>query len=126
MSRIILAASPEYNVNRLNLNSELDSLIHVQFYNAGIQNRQIQEYSVEVDSGFTRKIFRVEVTPKFPKTLFHFRLHKSLYPYGITVPGRVHFPERDMDLYIYSNKTVLRTIRFITNNDIDSTFNGER
>ena len=125
VSGIILAASPEYHVNRLNLNSELDSLIHIQFYNAGIQNSQIREYSIEVDSAFTRKTFRVEVPSRFHKTLFHFRLHKNLYPYGVTVPGRIHFPERDMDLYIYSNETVLRTIRFITNNDIDSTFNGE-
>lgn len=124
LSGIILAASPEYYVNRLNLNSELDSLIHVQFYNAGIQNLQIREYSVEVDSTFTRKIFRVEVPSQFHKTLFHFRLHKNLYPYGITVPGRVHFPERDMDLYIYSNGTILRTIRFITNNEVNSTLNG--
>lgn len=105
---------------RLNYKTELDSLLQLRFYQAGIKDEQISLYSIDVDTIFSRKVYRIEVPRGFSKTSFHFNLHKELFQYDMRVPGRIHFPERNMDLYIYGYDSILRTIRLITKQETDS------
>lgn len=114
MSGIILASTPAYKNHTLESDAQLDEIILTHLKNASISADEISVYEVEVDSNLTRKIYYAEVPPSFTKTVFHVDLHKALYPFGFKTPTRVHFPERDMDLYIYGNNTVQRTIRLIT------------
>lgn len=99
---------------------QLDSLLNIHFQEALIMPGQIRTTVIRNDSILARKIFRVRVPSRFSKTLFHFDLHKDLHRYDIEVPARVQLPNRDMDIYVYSQNTVLRTIRLTTDTDLDT------
>jgi hypothetical protein len=120
VSGIILAASPDYKNYQIQSVRELDSLLNVHLQDAQIKAEQIRVSSITVDTIFIRKEYRIEVPSKFSKTLFHVDLHKDLFNYNIEAPAKVHFPSLDMDIYIYDQGTVLRTIRLSTNPELDS------
>lgn len=122
VSGIILAASPEVKNYSIENTRQLDSLLNVHFQDALILPEQIRTTNIRMDSVFTRKIFRIRVPSPFSKTIFHFGLHDDLEKYDIEVPARVHLPSRDMDIYIYDQGTVLRTIRLTTDNELDSLY----
>jgi hypothetical protein len=126
ISGIILAASPSYKIYAIESNRQLDSLINLHLQNARILPQQMQVSHIIIDSTFARKEYRVEVPSRFSKTLFHAALDKDLYRYNISAPAKVHFPSRDMDIYIYNKGTVLRTIRLTTDPDLDSLYTGEQ
>jgi len=98
----------------LNISSGIDSLLTDHFEQHLIPSTSVRKYNIEVDSTFTRTVYRVAVPPTFSKTMFHFELHQNLLRYNIESPARVIFPERDMNIYIYDNNTILSTIRLIT------------
>lgn len=102
--------------------AELDSLIHVQLEKSLIYPAHIRVNEVGIDSVFTRKVYWVRVPQRFSKTVFHLSLHKALYKYDFQTPANVHFPARDMDIYIYGNSTVFGTIRLITDASLDSIY----
>lgn len=114
VSGIILISTPAYKRQTLESDEQLDEIIMAHFEIAAIPADKIRIYEIEVDSILTRKTYHVSVPPRFTKTVFHVDLHKALYPFGYRIPARVHFPERDMNLYVYGNNTVQRTIRLIT------------
>lgn len=120
VSGIILAASPDYKSYRIENTRELDSLLSVHLQDAQIKAEQIRVSGIKIDTIFTRKAYRIEVPSRFSKTLFHVDLHKDLFKYDIQAPAKVHFPSHDMDIYIYDQGTVLRTIRLTTNPELDS------
>ena len=120
ISGIILAASPDYKNYRLENPRELDSLLNVHMQNARLNSEQIRISNIRIDTIFTRKEYRIEVPSRFSKTLFHVDLNKDLTKYDMEAPAKVHFPSRDMDIYVYSNGTVLRSIRLTTNPELDS------
>ncbi|MEQ8523573.1 hypothetical protein [Gracilimonas sp.] len=120
VSGIILAASPEFKSYRLENTRELDSLLNVHIQDARINPNQIRVSSIRIDTIFTRKEYRIEVPSRFSKTLFHVDLHKDLFKYDMEAPAKVHFPSHDMDIYVYHQGTVLRTIRLTTNPELDS------
>ncbi|MAO64012.1 MAG: hypothetical protein CL666_03345 [Balneola sp.] len=120
ISGIILASTPAPTFQRLDNFGELDSLLQVQFQESRILSSQIRTSTVHVDSNLTRKEFRIEVPSRFSKTLFHVHLDKKLTPYGLDTPARVHFPSRDMDIFLYYNNTILRTLRLTTDTDLDT------
>ncbi len=125
VSGFILAASPSYKIYTIENNQQLDSLISFHLQYSRIMPQQMRVSNIIIDTTFARKEYRVEVPSRFSKTLFHAALDKDLYRYDITAPAKVHFPSRDMDIYIYHTGTVLRTIRLTTNPDLDSLFVGE-
>ncbi|MCP9292346.1 MULTISPECIES: hypothetical protein [Gracilimonas] len=120
VSGIILAASPDYKNYQIENARELDSLLNVHIQDAQIKAEQIRVSSIRIDTIFTRKEYRIEVPSRFSKTLFHVDLHKDLFKYDMQAPAKVHFPSHDMDIYIYDQGTVLRSIRLTTNPELDS------
>lgn len=122
VSGVILSASSPYKNFRLEDGQQLDSLIQLHMQDAKIQPSQYRVRSVKIDTVFTRKEYRIEVPSRFSKTLFHLDLDQSLDRYEIDAPAKVHFPSRDMDIYVYSNGTVLRSIRLTTEPELDSLY----
>lgn len=118
LSGIILAYSPSYVSNNITTEAELDSLIQLSFEDAKLQSNQVRIFTVEMDSNFSRKVYRIQVPSSFSKTSFHLELHKRFYSIGLETPSRVVFPERDMNIYITNEGTVFRTLRFITDDDV--------
>lgn len=114
ISGAIFVATPPYTPKFLNISSGIDSLLTDHFEQHLIPSTSVRKYNIEVDSTFTRTVYRVAVPPTFSKTMFHFELHQNLLRYNIESPARVIFPERDMNIYIYDNNTILSTIRLIT------------
>jgi len=102
---------------KLSSQSQLDSLILQAAYDFSLgPNVRIQ--TIEVDSVFTRKNYRISVPPGFSKTSFHMHLHRKLYPFQAKIHGNVHFPERNLDLHILYNNTVHRSIFVRTDSDL--------
>ncbi len=120
VSGIILAASPAYHNYSIQNTRQLDSLLNVQIQDSRIFPDQIRVSNIRIDTIFTRKEYRIRVPSGFSKTLFHIDLHKTLNQYEIETPAKINFPSRDMDIYIYNDGTVLRTIRLTTDRDLDS------
>ncbi|GAB5409468.1 MAG: hypothetical protein BalsKO_18330 [Balneolaceae bacterium] len=114
LSGIIIAYSPTFIPNKITSEAELDSLILLTFDDSNLRNNQVRTFTIELDSSFSRKIYRVMVPPSFSKTSFHLDLHKRFHPLGLTTPSRVVFPESDMNIYIEYKSTIFRTIRLIT------------
>lgn len=114
LSGIILAATPPYQSTRIKNAAELDSLIYLSFGDADFLNNQIRTYNIPLDKVFSRKVYRVQVPPTFSKTGFHIKLHQRMKPFGFDTPSRVVFPDRDMNIFLTYEGTVIRTIRLIT------------
>ncbi|WP_142453264.1 hypothetical protein [Gracilimonas mengyeensis] len=124
ISGIILASAPEKKALYIESPSHLDSLINDQIFQTQIRSPQIYAYQVKVDSGLYRKVYEIDVPSRFSKTLFHINLHKQLHKYGAETPAEMHFPERDMDIYVYYHDSVQRIIRLMTDTDLDTTQTG--
>lgn len=120
ISGIILAASPARVSLKLQNVQQIDSLLNLQLQSAQINPSQIQITSVSVDTILLRKNYWVKVPSRFTKTYFHIQLHDTFNPYGIHTPAKVHFPSKDMDIYVYYNDAVLRKIRLTTDRDLDT------
>lgn len=120
ISGIILAASPAPVTYKLQDFNAVDSLLNIQIQNALIIPDQIQTTKISADTVFTRKNYRIEVPSRFSKTMFHLKLHNEFNLYGIQTPAKVHFPSKDMDIFLYYNDTVLRKIRLTTDPDLDT------
>ncbi len=116
LSGIIYAYTPPFVANKITTEAQLDSLIQLSFNDANIGANQIRTFNVEIDSSFSRKVYRVRVPSSFSKTSFHLELHKRLQPLGLHTPSRIVFPEKDMNIYIEHKGTIFRTVRFITEN----------
>lgn len=119
VSGVILASSNPKEISRLQQIDQIDSLINVQLTNHLVLPAQVRTSTVRVDTLLNRKIYRVRVPSRFSKTMFHIDLNKELSPYGIDSPARISFPSRDMNIYVYSFDTVLRTIHLTTDTDLD-------
>lgn len=114
LSAIILTATPPVVEKKIYTHAQLDSLIQLSFTEASIRPDQIRAFDVEIDTSFSRKVYRIRVAPSFSKTSFHLKLHKRFYDLGLDTPTRVVFPERDMNIYFSYNDTIIRTVRLIT------------
>lgn len=122
ISGIILAATPEKTIYRLESTNQLDSLISSHINNSQILPVQIRTSTVRIDTSFIRKEHRIRVPTRFSKTLFHVGLHKDLQKYDVDVPAIVKFPSRDMHIYMYHEDTVIRTLRLTTDPKLDTLF----
>lgn len=118
LSGIIYAYTPKYIPNNVTTEAQLDSLIRLTLEDANILPAQIRTFNVEIDTSFTRKVYRVRVPSSFSKTSYHLELHKEFYPLGLSTPTRVVFPEQDMNIYIVNDDTIFRTIRLITDSEL--------
>lgn len=99
---------------KLQNQQQIDSLITVTIADFNIPIEQVRTSTIEHDSVFHRKTYRINVYPGFSKTSFHYTLHKKLYPLGIETFGQVIFPEKDLRLHLLYNDTIQRSV-FIEN-----------
>lgn len=120
ISGVILAASPSHKNYNLDTTAQLDSLLNVHIHNSQITRPQVRVSSIQVDTVLTRKEYRLRVPSRFSKTMFHIGLHQDLNRFDIETPAKINFPSRDMHIYVYSEGTVLRTLRLTTDTDLDT------
>ncbi len=125
VSGVILAYSPGTQKINHNAADDLDSLIVSHFVNNSVIGDNFRTYRIEVDTNFTRMVYRVPVPPAFSKTMFHMNLHSSLQKYDIETPARVIFPERNMNIYVHQDGIIRSTIRLITTEPEKKEENGE-
>lgn len=124
ISGIILAAAPRHEEVYIKNTRQLDSLINDQIFQTEIRSPQIRVFQVPVDSSLYRKVYRIKVPSRFSKTMFHIDLNSALQKYGLETPAKLHFPEGDMDIYVYYDDSIQRTIRLITDTDLDTVIIG--
>lgn len=120
ISGVILAGSPAYKNSSLENTQQLDSLINMHIHNSMITPSQVRRTNIQVDTVFTRKIYRLRVPSRFSKTMFHIDLHNDLNRFGIESPAKINFPSRDMHIYVSSEGTVLRTLHLTTDPSLDT------
>ena len=113
-SVLILSFTPPYKDHTLELNGGLDSLIVREFQMNQIPENRYRRYDIDVDSVFSRTVYRVQVPPSFSKTMFHYNLHNQLLSYELSVPAKVILPGNDMNIYILERGTTRSTIRLLT------------
>lgn len=94
----------------------IDSLVREVVSVHESQTNRVRYSSVKMDSSFSRSVTSIYTPPSFSKTSFHFDLQTQLQPYGIELPGRVHFPDRDMDIHLLYKGTIWHTVRLISDN----------
>ncbi|MFU8812052.1 MAG: hypothetical protein ACNA78_03735 [Balneolaceae bacterium] len=90
--------------------AQLDELINAVFEEHRLPKETMRIQTVQIDSLFERKIYRVPVAPSHSKTDIHLSLHEKLRPYGVNLYGAVEFPERNLHLHVRYNGTIHRTI----------------
>lgn len=95
--------------------SEIDSLITLTLDQYQLTSNQVRVSTVEIDSLFSRKIYRIEIPATFSKTSFHYALHQNIWPYEATTVAQVQFPERDLRIHVLINDKVHRSL-FIQSN----------
>ncbi|WP_069132583.1 hypothetical protein [Rhodohalobacter halophilus] len=106
---LLLNSSP-LESKKLTHSSQIDSLITESLRDFNIPPSQVRKRTVEIDSTFSRSVYTVRVAPNFSKTTLHYTLHKSLWPFNVRTAGRVHFPERDLNVHFLYNDRVVRTL----------------
>ena len=108
---IILASTTSESGPRLRSLAETDTIIVDELTKFNIEQEQIERHPVQVDSNFTRWIYRVNVSPHLSKTHLHTSLHERLHEMEVSSPARIYFPGKEMDIHLSYNNTVIRTIK---------------
>lgn len=106
----LLLSSDTSTTKTLQSFSYADSLLQRTFKQFNINDDQITQVHHEVDSGFVRKEYIVEVSPTFSKTQFHADLNRTLYPYDVKTPARIDLDNQFMSIYVYYRDAVIRNI----------------
>lgn len=104
--------------------AQVDSLIEKQFSRFNIDNEQVLTNSTRIDSNFSRKTYTVGLPYRFSKTQFHAELNSFLYPYNITTPAQVTFPEKNLNIHLSYQETVIRTISLQTDPELSMAINN--
>lgn len=118
ISGYMLFRTSEGATRHLQSFAEADSLIELELANFSIGEEQINRTSVQLDTSFSRKIYRVDLPEGFSKVQLHAELNQLFYPYGVAMPARVTFPEEDMQIHLEYKQTVIRTIELRTDPDL--------
>lgn len=116
----MLIYTPQQNGDRISNFAQLDSVITSSMADHNIRPDQWRVSSTDVDSIFVRKTYRVRVPLHFSKTLFHYDLNRRIYGSDYLSPSRVTLPDNDIDIFLYKDQTIVRTIRMETDRDLDS------
>ena len=118
LTGILLFVIPSTSSNSINDLSDLNEVIDLAIEEAGLDADSFRKSIIEIDSSFSRTVYRINVPSNFSKTSFHLALHHELIKVDIECPAKFTFPEENMDIHIYYNDTVFRTIRLITDEEI--------
>jgi hypothetical protein len=102
--------------------AQTDTLISRELSEFNIKPVQIQVHTLKVNNTFHRKIYDISLPPGFSKTYLHADLARKLDPYDVKTPARLHLSDSDMDIELYYQGTVIRTLKLKT----DTAFNMHR
>lgn len=116
LSTILLGTLPTPPAKQAADLQDLEEIIQRSFEDFGILNQR--KSTIEIDSTFSRLVYRARVSPEFSKTSFHLDLQHQLHEYSMEVPSKVIFPEEDMNIHVVANNTIFVTIRLITDKSI--------
>lgn len=114
----LLVITPAADTQSLQRLTQADSLLQRTLGDYNVSKGQVRTSSTQIDSNFTRIVHTVYVPPGFSKTQFHASLKQRLAPYGVAVPAKVIFPDRDMHIQFDYNDTIIRTVKLITDEDL--------
>ncbi|TNE70805.1 hypothetical protein EP331_11105 [bacterium] len=95
----------------------IDSLIVNELSSYSIKNKQIKSKTVKTGD-FKRVNYEVRIPGKLSKTQIHTDIHYKLNELGISTPAKLKLPERDLNIFVYVDGTVIRSIQLVT----DTTF----
>lgn len=118
VSMLLLAFTPPAPVSFLKNLEQADSLIVHDLKKFGVAEQQIDVKSVLANSGLTRKVYSVSVPEGLSKTQLHLELAKSFYPYDISAPAKIVFPQKDVTIHLVYNQTIVRTVSLETDPDL--------
>lgn len=104
----------------LKTTAQLDSLIMQTTFDFRIPAEQIRVQTIRHDSLFHRKIYTLYVPERFSKTTFHHHMNARLFPLGVSIFGEVQFPEENLDLTLVYKNNVHRSIRILTDEELQS------
>ncbi|WP_142713940.1 hypothetical protein [Fodinibius sediminis] len=114
----MLVVSSKTPSRQLQSLAEADSLIEYELANFSISSNQVNQVSIDIDSSFSRKIYKVDLPPGFSKTQLHAELNRTFHPLGISTPALVTFPDQKMQIHLRYEGTIVRTITLNTNQDL--------
>lgn len=114
----LLAIAPSGETQSLQNFGQADSLLQRTLADYNVSNGQVSTSSTQIDSNFTRIVHTVYVPPGFSKTQFHASLQQRLAPYGVALPAKVIFPDKDMHIQFDYYDSIIRTVKLITDEDL--------
>jgi hypothetical protein len=118
----LLSYLPSTQSRHLKDIAQTDTLISRELSDFNIKPAQIHVHTLKVNNTFHRKIYDISLPPGFSKTYLHADLTRKLDPYDVKTPARLHLTDNDMDIELYYDGTVIRTLKLKT----DTTFNMHR
>ena len=118
LSALLLWQSEPVVQKRLQSVANLDSILSSVFEEAGLTDAQWQKQTVQIDSLFSRNIYRVRVAPGFSKTTLHYSLQQAVWPYRVSTIGRVEFPARTLYLHFMVNDNILSSVIIFDDPDL--------
>ncbi|MDX1590513.1 MAG: hypothetical protein R3283_01040 [Balneolaceae bacterium] len=110
LASVLLWKSDPNKRQSLHSPEQLDTLITSAFDEAGVENAQFEKQTVQVDSVFSRSVYRVRVAPGFSKTTLHYTLQQAVWPYRVSTVGRIEFPARTLYLHFMINENILSSV----------------
>lgn len=118
VSTFILIETESANSRRLNSFARADSLLQSNLGKFNISSDQVRVQTIQVDSTFSRKNYRIAVPPGFSKTQLHAELHKTFHPLEVESPAEVLFPNKDFRIHLLYRNTVFRSIFLTTDPEL--------
>ncbi|HYW35228.1 MAG TPA: hypothetical protein VE868_07470 [Balneolaceae bacterium] len=107
----LLISLPSTQHKHLHSLSQADSLLFVTLSEFHVPKDDVSTRSIKVDSAFTRTVDVVTVPSNFPQTRFHLALKNECSPYQISLPARVIFPEKNLNILFDYHHTIINTVK---------------
>lgn len=118
LASLLLWKSEPVIQKRLQSAAQIDSLLSTAFNEAGLTDEQLQKQTVQIDSLFSRNVYRVRVAPGFSKTTLHYSLQQAVWPYLVSTIGRVEFPARTLYLHFMINDNIISSVIVVDDPDL--------
>lgn len=93
--------------------AKVDSLLLSELHAFNIPPGKIRQNRIDVTENFYRKNYTVNLPAGVSKTWVHSEISRKLYDHDMTTWATVDFPERDMNIHVLSDHTIIRTIEMI-------------
>jgi hypothetical protein len=118
MTSLLLWKSDPVVQKKLRSTAELDSLITSVFDHTGLPGNQRSHTRIRTGTDFSRSVYRVRVAPNFSKTSLHVALQQVVWPYRVSVAGKVEFPARTLYIHFMVNDNILSSVVVMDDPDL--------